>query len=92
MIDPNFSFAVFAALTAYYVADSAWRLWRQRPAKYASVFGESLVAFAVVFVVLVTTPAPGDAVHVGAKVFIVAGVALATIFRLVARHRFAVES
>jgi hypothetical protein len=91
MINPNVSMAVFTVLAAYYVAECAWRLWRKKPTKYASAFGESILAIAI-FLVMLATPAPADALHVGAKVFIVAGFTVATILRLIARKRFAAES
>ena len=91
MINPDLLLAVFAVLTAYYVADCAWRLWRQKPSKYVSVLGESIVALTLFFVVL-TTPTPNDRLHTGVKTFAAAGIAVATVLRLVARKRFAVES
>jgi len=91
MINPDFLFAAFAVLTAVSVADGAWRLWRQKPSKYASVLGESIVGVALLFVIVVT-PTSDDRLHVGVKAVVVAGVIVATILRLVARKRFAVES
>jgi hypothetical protein len=86
MINPNLSFAVFSVLTAYYLGDCAWRLWRNKPTKYASLFGESLVAFAIILAMLVLKAE--SALHLAAKVFVIGGFVAATILRLVARHRF----
>jgi len=91
MIDPDIFLALFIPLTVYYVADSAWRLWRKRPGKYVSVFGETILPFTVLLI-MITLHTSNTPLHVSAKVFVVAGNVAAMTLRLVTRKRFAVES
>jgi hypothetical protein len=91
MINPDVFLALFIPLTAYYVAESAWRLWRKRPGKYASVFGEMILPFTMLLLVI-TLHTSNTPLHVSAKVFVVAGNVAALILRLVTRKRFVVQT
>ena len=90
MINPDIFLALFIPLTLYYVADSAWRLWRKRPGKYVSVFGETILPFTM-SLLMIALPSSNTPLLVSAKVFIVAGNVAAMILRLVTRKRFAVQ-
>jgi hypothetical protein len=83
MIDPNLTLAVSSVLTTYYLGDCAWRLWRGKPGKYASVFGEFVVAFAIVLGMAM-------ALQGLAKILLIGAFLTATTLRLIARHRYAV--
>ena len=88
MFDPNVTLAVFAVLTACYLGESAWRLRRHKPAKYMSLVGEGVLAFALLFGMLTVLKAD-DALHVAAKIAVMGTFAAATTLRLIARNRFA---
>jgi len=83
MINPNLSLAASAVATAYYLGDSAWRLWRHKPTTFPSLFGETLFALVIVFGMFVGLQAGA------VKVSVIAAFIAATILRFVARHRFA---
>jgi hypothetical protein len=83
--------AITVVTALCYAAVSAWQLWARHPSRYASVFGESLLPFGMLLV-MISLPRSDTLLDIVARIVIVAGFATATILRLIARRRFAVES
>jgi uncharacterized membrane protein len=83
-------FLILLALTGlWYASDSVWRLRRRQPERGANVFAVVLTAVVVVLVTVnLQASHPRDLVTKG---IIVTSVAAATVLRLIARKRSAVQ-